>query len=737
MIQSYIRQTRILSSRYFRISLNNRQNLLLNFAIPILTILIVCSVASGNMFAVRSSVDHSINNGYPILTWQEVAQEKEGEFVICDSGIGEINSKESLYFILDENNNYLINDVNISIKTRESGVLATYNRDEINTVTMDNVNGTGVYSIYVNTDSLKSGQTYTVTLSADTAYLGKLENEISLKAPKVLKDYSDKVTKSGEEYLVKEKLSSDFNIDDYVADPDNMSKIASIPYSTVIMDGEEYLLINDVETFAYIFSDKKDQDINWNKKNYYLTCDIDLNGYSDLYQLGKNSPYEGVFDGNAHCIYNFELNDNGLIGTSKGTIKNLGVSGASVSTSKETAGVIAGVVDSKGSIYNSYIKDCSVTGGNSAGAFAGEIVDDSTDVEIFACYSMDSTVESDNYVGGIVGKSNNGKIRSSYAVSDLAGDVENTGAITGYIGNNGVIDTCYYLDSSGLQLCGSNSSVENVTINSSQALSSYALKNAAETIKYVSADDNEKYYFKSDGQLDEFTDTQTGLFMLVCVAIFVGICNSIQEVCKERNILKREYMTNLNLGAYVSSKLIIQALLCALQMILVLVFFAVSVSSKQVHSSGVIFGSVWVEYFVTMFLLCFAADTLSLLISSIVKNSSTANIFIPVVLIVQIVFSGVLFDLGETVENFAYLMFSKWGIAGLAITSHLNNGRVQFLLDFPNYELQLGPSMAKVNDMFISDKLNLLLVWGVLILFIIIFSVLSILVLKRIKKDTR
>ena len=138
-----------------------------------------------------------------------------------------------------------------------------------------------------------------------------------------------------------------------------------------------------------------------------------------------------------------------------------------------------------------------------------------------------------------------------------------------------------------------------------------------------------------------------------------------------------------------------------------------------------------------MFLLAFAADTTALVISSIVKNSSTANTFIPIILIVQIVFSGVLFDLGNAMEKFASLMISKWGIAGLAISSRLNDSRNSFLLDSPDFELKLGPSMSTVKDLYNSSPANLIKVWGILLVFILVCSVLSTVLLKRVKKDKR
>lgn len=734
---SFCSQTGVLTSRYFHICLNNKQNLLLNFVIPILTILIVCSVACDKMFSEKPSVNHSINNGYPVLTWESVSQESKSKLSVYTSGVGKVDSKKCLYFIFSENNNYDISNPKVVLKSNDGEELKTFSGDDINIVTMKNKDTKGTYSLYVETDLLESNVTYTASLFTDTDSHNNLENNVKFNVPLKMENVTKKVKNAKEGYKNSSKLSKDFSIDKFVMNTDNQQKIATIPNSKMVVDNTEYILINDSETFAYIFSDKKDSKINWNEQNYYLSCDIDLNKYSDLVPLGKNSGYKGIFDGNGHKVSNFTTKESGLINKLSGTVKNLGVVNGKVKTTNKNAGAIAGTLDSKASVFNSFVKNCTVESSQFSGGIVGSMASKNKYSEIYGCYTMNCKVKSDKYVGGVVGNTNNGKVKSCYAISELDGDKDYTGEITGYICNDGTLDNCYYLNNSGLSEYGEKSETDNTTIKSTYALSTEQIKNASEKIKYTVNDNDDVFYFKTDGQLDEFSHTQTGLFMLVCVAIFVGICNSIQEVCKERNILKREYMTNLNLGSYVLSKLIIQALLCALQMILVLGIFAIFVSGKQLSSSGVIFGSIWVEYFITMFLLCFASDVLALFISSIVKNSSTANIFIPIVLIVQIVFSGVLFDLGKTFDKIAYLMFSKWGIAGLAITSHLNNARAKFLLDNPNFELQLGPNMSSVHSIFSSEVSNLLCVWGVLLLFVIVLSVLSVLFLTRIKKDKR
>lgn len=250
-------------------------------------------------------------------------------------------------------------------------------------------------------------------------------------------------------------------------------------------------------------------------------------------------------------------------------------------------------------------------------------------------------------------------------------------------------------------------------------------------------DIDDTYGFKKDGQMVAFGGTQTGLFMLVCVAIFVGICNSIQEICKERSILKREYMTNLNLGSYVISKLFVQAVICAVQMLVVILIFAVFVRDKELPVSGAIFGSIWIEYFITMFLLAFAADTMALLISSLVKSSELASTFIPIVLIVQIVFSGVLFEMSGFFEIAANFMISKWGINALAATTSLNDSQAIFMIENPELQLQLGNSLSTVKPEYASTASNLLMVWGILLAFVVVSSVVCGVLLRRVKHDRR
>ena len=62
--------------------------------------------------------------------------------------------------------------------------------------------------------------------------------------------------------------------------------------------------------------------------------------------------------------------------------------------------------------------------------------------------------------------------------------------------------------------------------------------------------------------------TKSLLFSLSCSGFWIGMLNAIQEICKERVVLKREYMTGLSLSAYVLSKAVVLGILCLVQSVL-------------------------------------------------------------------------------------------------------------------------------------------------------------------------
>ena len=147
--------------------------------------------------------------------------------------------------------------------------------------------------------------------------------------------------------------------------------------------------------------------------------------------------------------------------------------------------------------------------------------------------------------------------------------------------------------------------------------------------------------------------TLRGSFALTCVAIWNGCFNSIQVICRERSIIKRDHRSGMHITSYIASHMLYQALICLAQTVVtVLVCVKCGV---QFPAEGVVFRSFLIEIGVTVFLISYASDMISLFISALVRTTTAAMTVMPFILIFQLVFSGGFFALpgwGVTVSQF-------------------------------------------------------------------------------------
>lgn len=164
--------------------------------------------------------------------------------------------------------------------------------------------------------------------------------------------------------------------------------------------------------------------------------------------------------------------------------------------------------------------------------------------------------------------------------------------------------------------------------------------------------------------------TKVGALAFVCVCIWNGFFNSIQVVCRERSVIKREHRSGMSIFSYLSAHVIYQAIICALQVFISLVVYALM--KVKFPTEGVVTGSFLIDIFVTLFLITFAADMMALMVSCLVHSTTTAMTVMPFLLIVQLVFAGVAFPLHGFPETISNASISKWGIYAVCAESNYN-----------------------------------------------------------------
>ena len=255
--------------------------------------------------------------------------------------------------------------------------------------------------------------------------------------------------------------------------------------------------------------------------------------------------------------------------------------------------------------------------------------------------------------------------------------------------------------------------------------------------------------------------TKLGVFALVCVCIWNGFFNSIQVVCREREIIKREHRAGLHMSAYVAAQMIYQLLLCAAQTVVTLIICRLT--GVVIPEAGVITRSGMVDIGITILLITYAADMMALMVSCIVRNTTTAMTTMPFLLIFQLVFSGGFFELNGFAEKIQYLTISHWGMNSLCTIGRYNDLPMvtlwNTLIKFKDVEVA-GATPLKDLLVFMEEngyRDNFLLwagqqnqlaeyaaapetvrkYWAVLLLLLVAFAILAVIALEFIDRDKR
>lgn len=213
-------------------------------------------------------------------------------------------------------------------------------------------------------------------------------------------------------------------------------------------------------------------------------------------------------------------------------------------------------------------------------------------------------------------------------------------------------------------------------------------------------------------------DAEKVLFIVSFIATLLGCNNSAREIVKELPIYRRERMVNLGIIPYLLSKVLVLGTLCLLQcIILVVAVNIITAFPKTVLLPPPL------EIYVSLVLTSLVGLMMGLVISSLVVNSDQANSMIPLILIFQILLSGVVFPLTGFGVVFGALSAMRWSMVGMGSSVGLAR---------PPFEYQGANA-----DFFpyVHDARHVLGAWLALLLMIIIFGALTAYFLKRKDKQ--
>lgn len=158
--------------------------------------------------------------------------------------------------------------------------------------------------------------------------------------------------------------------------------------------------------------------------------------------------------------------------------------------------------------------------------------------------------------------------------------------------------------------------------------------------------------------------TKSMMFTYSAGAFFVGIFSSINAF-SNRDLLAHEQYHGLKTVPYVLSVFVIQSVICAVQSgILYTVFTSMTgVVEHDIIQRGF-------DVFAVIYACAESAMVMGLLASAVFKNPMLVA---PLLVLLQIVFSGIVFNLDGVAAKLSYLISCKWSLDGLGAISQLND----------------------------------------------------------------
>jgi ABC transport system ATP-binding/permease protein len=189
-------------------------------------------------------------------------------------------------------------------------------------------------------------------------------------------------------------------------------------------------------------------------------------------------------------------------------------------------------------------------------------------------------------------------------------------------------------------------------------------------------------------------------FMSVVVALFFGLTMSAEEIFRDRKILKREKFLHLSRSSYLVSKVFIMFAISALQTFLFLLVgnFVLEIPITEMR------------YWLVLFACSCFANMLGLNISASFNSAVTIYILIPILVIPQLLLSGVVISFDKFnprvgkpvgVPVMGELMASRWAFEAMMVTQFKDN---PFGKQF--YELDKEASISEYKRTYLIPELE-------------------------------
>ena len=201
--------------------------------------------------------------------------------------------------------------------------------------------------------------------------------------------------------------------------------------------------------------------------------------------------------------------------------------------------------------------------------------------------------------------------------------------------------------------------------------------------------------------------TMTGAFVLVGVCIWNGSFSSIQTICRERNVIREKFRLRLHSSSYTIANMLFQLLVCLTETGIMLV---------MLWAAGIRYTvppliTPWfaLDFGITLFLVIYASDMVALFVSALCRTKTAAMTILPFILVLQLVFSGSIISIPDSIDPIAMITVSRPGFKAMASQADLNKlplGMVESILtEMEDVDLHAHITLGQVLEL-LGDSSN-------------------------------
>jgi hypothetical protein len=216
---------------------------------------------------------------------------------------------------------------------------------------------------------------------------------------------------------------------------------------------------------------------------------------------------------------------------------------------------------------------------------------------------------------------------------------------------------------------------------------------------------------RADGLTSSRIEAKKLIFMLATTGVWFGVINAAREICKESNVLRRERLAGLRAGPYLGSKFGVLFVLVLVQSALLLATVAIR---TKLPGDGVVMPAA-LELYVTIALAGLGGIALGLCVSALASTPDKATSLIPIVLVPQVLFAGIMFGLHGVPRLLSYAVSSRAAVDAMSST-----------IDTNALSMPLPPFMTAPDEpQYAHTQAVLLTAWAMLVAQAVVFGAIA------------